>query len=94
MFEKPNLPDGRIIACLQDAYGLQVVQLVFLPLGADPNTAVYRVAAGDGTPYCLKLRSGVFDELSVAKHRPIRERWRIIVTSGSSSTTQQEPAIR
>ena len=55
MFEKPNLPDGRIIACLQDAYELQVVQLVFLPLGADPNTAVYRVVADDDTTYFLKL---------------------------------------
>ena len=66
MFEKPNLPDGRIIACLQDAYGLQVVQLVFLPLGADPNTAVYRVVADDDTTYFLKLRRGIFDETSVA----------------------------
>ena len=55
MFEKPNLPDGRIIACLQDAYGLQVVQLVFLPLGADPNTAVYR---------CLLYTSDAADERS------------------------------
>ena len=93
MLERPDLQNQRVIACLQKNYGLDVAQLAFLPLGADPNTAVYRVAAGDGTPYFLKLRSGVFDELSVAKHRPVRERWRIIVTSGSSSTMHQEPAI-
>ena len=66
MLEKPDLSDERIAACLQDAYGLHRVQVAFLPLGADPNTAVYRVTAGDGTPYFLKLRSGVFDETSVA----------------------------
>ena len=43
-----------------------VVQVVFLPFGADLNTAVYRVVADDETPYFLKLRSGIFDETSVA----------------------------
>ena len=65
MLEKPDLPDERIVACLQDAYGVPVVQIAFLPLGADLNTAVYRVV-DDGTPYFLKLRSGIFDETSVA----------------------------
>ena len=41
-------------------------EIAFLPLGADLNTAVYRVVADDATPYFLKLRSGVFDETSVA----------------------------
>jgi spectinomycin phosphotransferase len=51
---------------LRDEYGLKVVQVAFLPLGADLNTAVYRVVAADQTPYFLKLRRGVFDETSVA----------------------------
>jgi spectinomycin phosphotransferase len=38
---------------------------MFLPLGADFNTAVYRVTATDGTDYFLKLRSGKFLEASV-----------------------------
>lgn len=66
MLEKPDLPDKAIIACLQDKYGLPTVQVTFLPLGADPNTAVYRVVTGDGIPYFCKLRGGLFDELSVA----------------------------
>jgi spectinomycin phosphotransferase len=69
MLEKPDLPDERIMACLQDAYGLPVVQVEFLPLGADVNTAVYRVVAEDETPYFVKLRGGVFDETSVALPR-------------------------
>ena len=66
MLEKPDLPDDKIIACLQADYGLHVATIAFLPLGADLNTAVYRVTADDGTSYFLKLRSGVFDETSVA----------------------------
>ena len=66
MLEKPDLQDSKIIACLQDEYGLNVVQLAFLPLGADLNTAVYRVVADDTVSYFVKLRGGVFDETSVA----------------------------
>jgi spectinomycin phosphotransferase len=66
MLEKPDLQDEQIIACLQDEYGLLAVQLAFLPLGADRDTAVYRAIADDGTPYFCKLRRGVFDETSVA----------------------------
>jgi spectinomycin phosphotransferase len=69
MLEKPDLPDEKIIACLRHEYGLPVVQVAFLPLGADQNTAVYRAVAVDGTPYFVKLRDGVFDEVSVALPR-------------------------
>ena len=51
---------------MQVEYGLPVVQIAFLPLGADLNTAVYRAVADDKTPYFCKLRKGVFDETSVA----------------------------
>ena len=50
MLEKPDLQDEHIIACVQDAYGLCVAHVAFLPLGADRNTAVYRVVADDDTP--------------------------------------------
>ena len=66
MLEKPDLQDEKISACLQVEYGLNVVQVAFLPLGADLNTAVYRVVTENETSYFVKLRSGVFDETSVA----------------------------
>ncbi|MCB0018551.1 MAG: phosphotransferase [Anaerolineales bacterium] len=65
MLEKPALADERIRACLETAYGLQGTEISFLPLGADVNTAVYRVVATDGTGYFLKLRQGPFDEMAV-----------------------------
>ncbi len=65
MLEKPNLQDEQIAHCLQDAYGLTISQITFLPLGADANSGVYRVEAGDGLPYFVKLRRGTFDPMSV-----------------------------
>lgn len=70
MLIKPNLKDEKIIACLRDAYGLTLEKIAFLPLGADFNTAVYRVTTSNQMDYFLKLRSGKFLEasVSVAKH--------------------------
>ncbi|MBE3038771.1 MAG: aminoglycoside phosphotransferase family protein [Chloroflexi bacterium] len=65
MLEKPDLQNQLITARLRDEYGLQVAQLTFLPLGADVNTAVYRVVTDDETAYFLKLRKGDFDEITV-----------------------------
>ncbi|ETZ04480.1 phosphotransferase enzyme family protein [Holospora undulata HU1] len=66
MLIKPNLKDEEIIACLREAYGLTVEKITFLPLGADFNTAVYRVTTTDGADHFLKLRSGEFLEASVS----------------------------
>lgn len=66
MLIKPNLKDKEIIACLREAYGLTVEKITFLPLGADFNTAVYRVTTTDGADHFLKLRSGEFLEASVS----------------------------
>jgi spectinomycin phosphotransferase len=65
MLEKPNLSDEKIITCLHDAYGLQITEITFLPLGADAYAAVYRATTADGVPYFVKLRSRNFDTISV-----------------------------
>lgn len=65
MLEKPALDERLILAHLRDAYDMPVSELVFLPLGADANTAVYRAVAG-GAPYFVKLRGGEFEESAVA----------------------------
>jgi spectinomycin phosphotransferase len=73
MLEKPELEDEKIINCLKDEYGLSVEKLSFLPLGADLNTAVYRVEADDETVYFLKLRRGEFNEASVTVPRYLND---------------------
>ncbi len=66
MLDKPDLEDAGIVDALRDAYGLAVADVVFLPLGADFDTAVYRAVAVDGRPYFVKLRRGNLDEIAVA----------------------------
>lgn len=73
MLEKPDLEDEKIIACLENAFGLVVSELSFLPLGADRNTAVYRAASTDRQSYFVKLRSGLFEELSVEVPKLLHE---------------------
>ncbi|HAU0101616.1 TPA: aminoglycoside phosphotransferase family protein [Legionella pneumophila] len=65
MLIKPDLKDQEIVKCLQNAYGLHVERITFLPLGADFNTAVYRVTTNNAADYFLKLRRGKFNEASV-----------------------------
>lgn len=66
MLIKPDLKDEKIIACLRDAYGLNVEKITFLPLGADFNTAVYQVTTSSQVDYFLKLRRGEFINASVS----------------------------
>jgi len=65
MLEKPDLPDEKITACVQEQYDLQGVEVSFLPLGADRNTAVYRIVTQDEAAYFFKLRQGDFNKTSV-----------------------------
>jgi len=65
MLIKPDLEDEEIVRCLRDAYGLNVEEISFLPLGADLNTAVYRVTTSSATDYFLKLRCREFNETAV-----------------------------
>jgi spectinomycin phosphotransferase len=69
MLEPPQLPAEQVLACLGDAYGVQGAELQFLPWGADPDTAVFRLVAADGVVYFVKLRSGAFDTVTVAVPR-------------------------
>jgi spectinomycin phosphotransferase len=65
MLEPPDVQDEQLITSLQSAYGLSINEVAFLPLGADVDTAVYRVVADDVTPYLLKLRRGIVPEATV-----------------------------
>ena len=66
MLEPPNLTNEQSIAHLHAAYRLAVSEVAFLPLGADPTAAVYRVTATDATLYFLKLQHGSLPNATVA----------------------------
>ncbi|MFN7038490.1 MAG: phosphotransferase enzyme family protein [Alphaproteobacteria bacterium] len=65
MLTKPKFKEEEIIRYIHDAYGLNVKEISFLPLGADFNTTVYRVKTSNKQNYFLKLRKTEFHEASV-----------------------------
>ncbi len=66
VLEPPDIAPATLAARLLAEYDLRASDVEFLPLGADVNTAVYRVTADDGAAYFLKLRRGDFDIATVA----------------------------
>jgi spectinomycin phosphotransferase len=62
MREVPGLDSEKISACLQAHYGLRVTSVTFLPIGYEPNAAVYEVASCDGGCHFLKVRFGPVHE--------------------------------
>jgi spectinomycin phosphotransferase len=65
MLSKPDIKDKVIASCLHNEYGLSAKEIVFLPIGADVNTAVYRILTREEGVYFLKLRGGQFSQASV-----------------------------
>lgn len=55
------------------AYGIRVEDIAFLPLGADPDAAAWRVAIADGPPLFLKTRHAAFDAEVLAIPRFLRD---------------------
>lgn len=66
MLEKHRLPDQDIIACLSIHYGIEVVTLTLLLLGADLNTTVYKADAKDLSSYFVKIKQGYHHDISIA----------------------------
>ncbi len=66
MLEKPGIPEDLLLRRTQEIYNLHLLDLEFLPVGADGNTAACRLKAKDGISYFLKLRGGKFDALCAA----------------------------
>jgi spectinomycin phosphotransferase len=66
MRARPPVLDEHLTDLLRDAYGLPGARLEFLPIGADINAAKYRVVTPAQAQYFLKLKRGIFTEISVA----------------------------
>jgi spectinomycin phosphotransferase len=65
MLEKPPLNDEQIKDHIKKFHGFGVSRIEFLPIGADANTAAYRVEKEAGGSYFLKLRKDSFNLASV-----------------------------
>lgn len=66
MLVKQSLSDQRIIDCLQAHYGIKVVTLTFLPLGADANASVYKAETQEKSSYFVKLKRGHHHDMGIA----------------------------
>lgn len=59
MLTAPDISEGELAARVADAYGLRAARVEFLPIGADHDSAVYRLTSyGDDRHYFLKARRG------------------------------------
>lgn len=66
MLVKQPLTDQRIIDCLNTDYGIEVIMLTFLALGADINASVYKAEAHDQSSYFVKLKRGHHHDIGIA----------------------------
>jgi spectinomycin phosphotransferase len=71
MREDPGLDVDGFSTSIEKHYGPRVVSVIFLPLGYDPNAAVYEVVSRDGTSYFLKVRFGPVHEASLLVPRAL-----------------------
>jgi len=55
-----------IIDCLKTYYGIEVVTLTFLPLGADMDASVYKAETKEQRSYFVKLKRGHHHDISTA----------------------------
>ena len=56
----PDIKAEEIKFAVREAYGIQAKTLLFLALGADLNTAVFRMVSDDQSRFFLKLRKNDF----------------------------------
>jgi spectinomycin phosphotransferase len=74
MIEKPDINDERIIASLQENYSILVNEIEFLPIGNDASSFAYRVEAGNGNLYFLKIRTNISNFAGLFVPRFLKDR--------------------
>ena len=60
-----SLPTERILEVLSSAYGIEAIELTFLPIGADLSSSVYKAQAKDGR-YFVKVKHSYDHDTSAA----------------------------
>jgi len=58
MKERPPLSDGALAGTLAEGWGVAAASVEFLPVGDDSQAGSFRVVAGDGRRWFVKVRRG------------------------------------
>lgn len=66
MTKRKLLESQQIDNCLKVHYGIDVINLALLPLGADINACVFKADAKNHSSFFVKLRHGHHDEINLA----------------------------
>lgn len=66
MLVKQSYLDQCIIDCLSSNYGIEIITLTSLPLGADMNASVYKAQTQDQSSYFIKLKQGYHHDVGIA----------------------------
>lgn len=73
MHTEPFLSDQYIIDCLHAHYGINIITLTFLPLGADNNASVYKAEAQNNSSYFVKLKHGHHHSIGITISQLLHE---------------------
>ncbi|WP_262283899.1 phosphotransferase enzyme family protein [Micromonospora sp. MA102] len=65
MIDKPDVDERLLAAEVAGAWGVDIVGLVFMPVGLDGDAWAYRVDTSDGGRYFLKMRRGEYTRAAV-----------------------------
>lgn len=73
MLENQPLSNQTIIDCLHTHYGIKIVSLRLLPLGADINASVYKAQEKDQSSYFLKIKRGHNHDMGITIVQQLHE---------------------
>lgn len=73
MLDRPPVTDEQLSTCARQAYGIDLREITFLPIGYDANAGVFRGAATTGV-YFLKVKRTPIDLVSVLLPRDLHAR--------------------
>ncbi|GAB3350137.1 aminoglycoside phosphotransferase family protein [Micromonospora halotolerans] len=65
MIDKPDVDERLLAAEVAAAWGVDIAELVFMPVGLDGEAWAYRVDTSDGERYFLKMRRGEYTRAAV-----------------------------
>lgn len=87
MLDRPPVTDEQISTCARQAYGIDLHEITFMPIGYDANAGVFRGVATTGT-YFLKVKRIPIDLVAVLLPRDLQARGLVEVVAPIPTQTE------